>query len=404
MSAACLAALVIGLTGCSKPPPPTGSAALIVAAPAPAPADTVWLPGGTFSMGTFFRPTPDGPNPDRIKPDEYPAHEVELDGFWMKTTPVTNREFAEFVAMTGFRTFAERIPTREELLESGLQESQLEEKLFRPTSICFNRNFDQDNLVVGPQNWEYQVWQIVEGADWRRPEGPGSSIEGRETHPVVHINWRDAQAYCEWAGAQLPTEAQFEYASRSGGKPVKYPWGGELTPGGREVCNYFQGSFPTHHENRDGYLVTSPVKAFPPNAAGLYDMAGNVWEWCRDLYDGTYYSRSPRRNPPGPDRSYDPAAPPEEATQVKRVQRGGSFMCNVNNCTGYRCSARMRGEELSSSFHTGFRYVIEPAGLEHYRERQAAIAAWRASQEGAESTPPAAAVSPQNPAATDAGE
>lgn len=358
---------------------------LIVEPPAETPDGLVWVPGGRFLMGTNFRPAPDRPNPDRIKPDESPAHEVELDGFWMKATPVTNREFAEFVAMTGFRTFAERIPTREELLHSGLDESQIDERLFRPTSICFNRHFDAQNLIVGPQNWEYQVWQIVEGADWRHPEGPDSSIDGREEHPVVHVNFYDAQAFCEWIGAQLPTEAQFEYAARSGGKPVKYPWGNDLAPGGEELCNYFQGTFPTQHINRDGFLVTSPVRSFPPNELGLYDMAGNVWEWCRDLYDAAYYSRSPRRNPPGPARSYDPAAPPEEARQTKRVQRGGSFMCNVNNCTGYRCTARMRGEELSSSFHCGFRYVVEPGRLEVYRQRQQAIAAWRAAQAA---TPP----------------
>lgn len=340
----------------------------------------VWVPGGRFEMGTNFIPRPESPNPDRIKPDEYPKHTVELDGYWMSATPVTNRQFAEFVEMTGFQTFAERKPTRDELVRSGIDPALITDDLFKPTSICFNRNFDRDSLVVGPQNWEYQVWQLVEGANWRHPEGPGSNIDDRMDHPVVHVNYGDVLAYCQWAGLRLPTEAEFEYACRSGGKDLKYPWGNELTVAEQEMCNYFQGTFPTQHLNRDGYAVTSPVKAFPPNELGLYDLAGNVWEWCSDLYDAGYYSRSPRRNPQGPARSYDPAATPEEAHAVKRVQRGGSFMCNVNNCTGYRCGARMRGEELSSSFHTGFRCVLDPKMLDTYQKQQAAITAWRESR------------------------
>ena len=188
-------------------------------------------------------------------------------------------------------------------------------------------------------------------------------------------------AYCQWAGLTLPTEAQFEYASRSGGRPTKFPWGNGITSDGEEMCNYFQGTFPTEHLNRDGFLTTSPVKSFPPNAAGLYDMSGNVWEWCFDLYDGTYYAKSPVRNPQGPDKSFDPSGLPGEERQVKRVQRGGSFLCNVNNCTGYRCGARMRAEETSSTFHTGFRGVLNPQQLETFQKQQQAIADWRASKQ-----------------------
>jgi formylglycine-generating enzyme required for sulfatase activity len=355
--------------------------ALIVTAPVEPPAGMVWIPGGAFTMGTNFRVAPDRPNPDRVKEDEYPAHVVELDGYWMQATPVTNRQFAEFVAMTGFQTFSERVPTRDELIRSGLDPAQITDELYKPTSICFNRNFDPESLIVGPQNWEYQVWQIVEGADWRHPEGPDSNIDDRLDHPVVHVNWEDATAYCEWAGLRLPTEAEFEFASRSGGRDIKHPWGDDLVVDGREQCNYFQGTFPTKHLNLDGFAVTSPVKSFPPNELGLYDMAGNVWEWCSDLYDATYYSRSPKRNPRGPAKSYDPSGGPDEASQVKHVQRGGSFMCNTNNCTGYRCGARMRGETLSSSFHAGFRTVLDTTMLEKHRERQTQIAAWRAAQD-----------------------
>ncbi|MEZ6068395.1 MAG: formylglycine-generating enzyme family protein [Planctomycetaceae bacterium] len=353
----------------------SGASRLLVDEPAATPAGMVWVAGGEFRMGTDAVPSPGASNPDRIKPDEYPEHPVALDGFWMKTTPVTNREFAQFVAATGYVTLAEREPTREELLRMGMHPDQITDEMFRPTSICFKENFDAANLVTGVQNWEYQVWEVREGANWRHPEGPDSSIDDRMDHPVVHVNFDDAQAYCAWAGVKLPTEAQFEYAARSGGKPVKYPWGDGLTTEGAEMCNYFQGEFPTKHLNRDGFETTSPVKSFAPNELGLYDMSGNVWEWCRDLYDATYYQRSARHNPTGPARSFDPAAAPEEANAVKRVQRGGSFMCNINNCTGYRCGARMRCEELSSSFHGGFRYVVEPEDRALFDERQSAITA-----------------------------
>ncbi len=363
-------------TESNKLPPP------IVDEPKATPAGMVWVPGGRFVMGTNDLPGPNDPNPDRIKPDEYPAHIVEVDGFWMDETPVTNRQFREFVEMTGHRTFAERTPTREELIRAGLDPSLINEELLRPTSICFNEKFDRENLIVGPQNWEYQVWTLVEGANWQHPEGPDSSIADREDHPVVHITWDDAVAYCNWAGKRLPTEAEFEYAARSGGRPIKYPWGNGLTGADNtEMCNYFQGTFPIDHQNRDGFQGTSPVKSFPPNDLGLFDMAGNVWEWCHDLYDGTYYQRSPVRNPRGPEQSYDPFASAMEQNQVKRVQRGGSFMCNTNNCTGYRCGARMRGEEMSSSFHTGFRCVVDTTMVEEFRLRQSAIATWRSERE-----------------------
>ena len=352
------------------------------APPAASPEGMVWVPGGVFTMGLDYFPVEGESNPQRIKPDEYPAHEVELDGYWMDATPITNQQFAEFVEMTGYVTFAETKPTREDFARAGVDASLIPDDKLNAGSICFNRNFDRDNLITGVANWEYQVWQVVDGADWRHPEGPDSNIDDRMDHPVVHVNWDDAVAYCEWAGKRLPTEAEFEYASSSGGQPTTYPWGDELVPDGKYMANFWQGEFPKTFLNGDGYATTSPVHAFPPNKLGLYDMAGNVWEWCADYYHADYYRNSPRHNPKGPLSSLDPGEP----GIVKRVQRGGSFMCNINNCTGYRCTARMRGEIMSSSFHNGFRCVVDPEGLEEYKAAQARIEAWRKSRTSAENT------------------
>ncbi|MCA8997632.1 MAG: formylglycine-generating enzyme family protein [Planctomycetaceae bacterium] len=355
---------------------PTGSDAssrlnLIVEEPAAPPGGMVWIPGGSFVMGTAELVTKE--NPDRIKLDESPAHPVELDGYWMDETPVTNRQFAEFVEMTGYVTFAEKNLTKADFAARGVDTASFPDEMIEAGSLCFNNSFDEKSLITGVTGWEYQVWHIVDGANWKHPDGPDSTIEDRMDHPVVHVAWEDAVAYCEWAGKRLPTEAEFEYASRSGGKDLKYPWGEELVPDGKHMANFWQGTFPTDRRNEDGYLTTSPVKAFPPNELGLYDIAGNVWEWCADLYNEDYYTMSPRRNPKGPNISYDHSEP----GLVKRVQRGGSFLCNTNNCTGYRTRARMRGDVASSSFHNGFRTVLDPSMLEDYRAAQAKIEEWR---------------------------
>lgn len=357
-------------------PTTTSDRPLIEEEPAQTPPGMVWVPGGAFLMGS--EPLePGAPNPDRIKPDEVPAHRVELDGFWIDETEVTNRQFAEFVAMTGYVTFAERVPTREDFAASGADVSRIADEDLVPGSMCFNCEFNRNDLITGVPNWEYQLWQVVEGADWRHPDGPDSSITDRMDHPVVHVNWDDAVAYCNWAGKRLPTEAEWEYAARGGpyNEGSRYPWGNERDPGGKYQCNYWQGVFPTERLNLDGFETTAPVKSFPPNKLGLYDMAGNVWEWCHDLYHRDYYSFSPVRNPQGPSESFDP----QEPGIVKHSQRGGSFLCNVNSCTGYRCAARMRGEVTSGAFHNGFRCALGASMSDEFRIAQDRIRRWRES-------------------------
>jgi formylglycine-generating enzyme required for sulfatase activity len=357
-----------GEPGRSEPP-------LIVREPAASPSDMVWIPGGEFRMGSDEF---SAENPDRIKPDELPAHEVALDGFWMDSTELTNRQFDEFVRMTKYVTFAEKEVTPEELARSGIDPKLIANKTIKPGSMCFNPAFSGKALVLQKEHvplWEYEVWKYVDGADWRHPDGPESSITDRMDHPVVHVSWEDAVAYCRWAGKELPTEAQWEYAARGGLKNDKYPWGAEREPGGKYQCNYWQGAFPAERLNLDGHQATAPAKAFPPNGYGLYEMSGNVWEWCADFFDDGYYAVSPRRNPQGPSQSHDSREP----HIIKRVTRGGSFLCNTNSCTGYRCAARMAAEFNSGTFHTGFRCVVNVSRRGEYDKAQARIAEWRRS-------------------------
>lgn len=322
-------------------------AAIVVEPTGPAPDEgMVWISGGTFLMGNA--------EPGVRQRDEFPRHRVTVDGFWMDATEVTNAEFAEFVKATGYVTVAEQRVEKEDLageVPPGVLAS-IPKEGFDPSSICFNSNFDPSTIDKSDPRWPVSVWHIVKGADWRHPEGPDSSIAKRMDHPVVHVTWTDAVAYCDWAGKRLPTEAEWEYAAK-GGQRGTYPWGDELTPGGRYVSNIWQGEFPYENTLDDGYKMTAPVKTFTPNGYGLYDMSGNVWEWCRDWYRPDYYQSTPRRNPAGPAGSIDP----QEPNIPKRVQRGGSFMCSDSYCVGYRVSARMKGDPQSGSFHCGFRCV-----------------------------------------------
>ncbi len=196
-------------------------------------------------------------------------------------------------------------------------------------------------------------WALVYGASWKHPEGPASDLKGREKHPVVHICWQDAVAYCKWVKKRLPTEAEWEFAARGGLDRKKYCWGDELLPGGKWQANIWQGEFPYKNTAADGFAGTAPVGSFPANGYGLHDMAGNVWEWCADLYHPEAYQKRPKRNPKGPERSSDP----DEPNTVKRVQRGGSFLCADNYFVGYQVGARGKGEASSAANHTGFRCV-----------------------------------------------
>ena len=287
-----------------------------------------------------------------------PLHPVAVDGFWMDKTEVTNAQFAAFVEATGYVTLPERKPELRSIMQgSGLENVEIQPDFDVPGSICSRpiSGIEDIDSSLGAYSW----WQYVPGADWRHPEGPDSSIEERMDHPVVHVSWPDAVAYCQWAGKELPTEAQWEYAARSGLDGKYYPWGNNRTPDGQWHQNIWQGTFPLNDTGEDGYKTTAPVGTFSPNGFGLYDMSGNVWEWCADYYRPDYYKSSPHRNPQGPAESFDP----QEPGIVKRVQRGGSFMCSDEYCVGYRVSARMKGEEDTGAFHTGFRCIVTPAML-----------------------------------------
>jgi formylglycine-generating enzyme required for sulfatase activity len=289
--------------------------------------------------------------------DEQPVHQVTLDGFWIDKNPVSNGEFARFVEATGYVTVAERKPDPRDFPGVALEKLVPGAVVFSPPTLeSINAERAQEGLpptkqvpLDDPSLW----WKYVPGADWRHPQGPDSNIKELQKHPVVQVCWDDALAYAKWAGKQLPTEAQFEYAARGGLERQPYAWGTQLRANGKWMANIWQGQFPTQNNAADGFAGTSPVGFFPSNGYGLYDMAGNVWQWCADWYRPDYYAHSRAKNPPGPGQSLDP----DEPGLAKRVVRGGSFLCSDLYCSGYRAAARMKSSPDTALSNTGFRCV-----------------------------------------------
>jgi sulfatase modifying factor 1 len=322
-------------------------------APGPAPTGMVWIPGGEFSQGCADpRGIPSGGNDSMA--DARPIHRVQVDGFWMDATEVTNAQFAAFVAATGYVTVAERTPAAEDF--PGAPPENLV-----PGSIVFTPPEAAVPLRDATGGAHLRWWAYVPGANWRQPLGPGSSIEGRDDEPVVHVAFEDAEAFAAWAGKRLPTEAEWEFAARGGLAGAPYPWGTEFLPEGRWMANTWQGRFPVENTALDGYAGIAPVGRYPANAYGLHDMSGNVWEWCADWYRPDTYARAARDgraivNPQGPADSFDP----QEPGVPKRVQRGGSFLCSDQYCSRYIVGTRGKGEVSSGTNHIGFRCVQSP--------------------------------------------
>jgi formylglycine-generating enzyme required for sulfatase activity len=312
-----------------------------------APAGMVWIPGGEFSMGAA---DPMGADNNDVgmnaTEDSRPIHRVYVDGFWMDTTELTNEQFGAFVKATGYVTVAERTPRAEDF--PGAPPENL---------VAGSVVFAQPDRPV-PLDNHLRWWSYAKGANWRHPLGSASSIDGKDRFPVVHLAYDDAAAYAKWAGKRLPTEAEWEFAARGGLSGQIYPWGDEFKKDGHWMANTHQGHFPDHDSGEDAFVGVGPVAQFPPNAYGLYDVAGNVWEWVSDWYRPDYYATlaaagGVARNPTGPATSYDPSEP----GVPKRVMRGGSFLCTDQYCSRYMVGTRGKGEVTTGTNHLGVRLV-----------------------------------------------
>ncbi len=302
----------------------------------------VAIPSGTLNMGA---------DNDQADKNEYPKHEVEIKGFWMDQTEVTNAQFQKFVEATNYLTIAERPIIWEDLLDQLPPNTpRPPDSLLQPGAVVFQAT-SQPVSLNDPSRW----WRWTIGANWKHPEGPESNILEKANHPVVNIAWEDAIAYAKWSGKRLPTEAEWEWASRGGLANAIYPWGNEDVNDGVPKANFWQGLFPFQNEKKDGFLSTAPVKNYPPNDYGLYDMAGNVWEWCGDWFDHEYYSKkmAVAPNNKGPKKGHNPMMP----FQQEKIIRGGSFLCNDDYCSGYRNARRMGSSIDTGLNHTGFRCV-----------------------------------------------
>ncbi len=305
--------------------------------------DMVWIPGGTFQMGS-----------DQHYSEERPAHRAAVDGFWMDRAPVTNERFARFAEETGHTTFAEIPP------DPAQYPGALPEMLYAG-SLVFIKPDARPDPREGVTWWHY-----LRGADWRHPQGPESSVERRKRHPVVHVTYGDAEAFAQWEGKSLPTEAEWEFAARGGLDGAVYAWGNEMLAGNRHLANTWQGEFPWQSFVQDGFEGTSPVGAFPPNGYGLVDVTGNVWEWTSDWYVPAHPADAPKaccipRNPLGPplEQSYDSSQP--EIKIPRKVLKGGSHLCAPNYCRRYRPAARFPEPIDTSTCHVGFRCIYRPA-------------------------------------------
>lgn len=306
-------------------------------------ADMVWIPGGTFRMGS-----------NDHYAEEAPAHQVTVGGFWIDRTPVTNRQFKRFVIATGHKTTAE-IPPDPKDYPGALPH------MLYAGSLVFVRPSSTFDL----RDWS-QWWTFMKGADWRHPYGPKSNINLLNDHPVVHLSYADVRAYARWAGKDLPTEAEWEFAARGGLDGAEFAWGDEFTPDGVHMANTWQGEFPLHNLHEDGYERTSPVRAYPPNGYGLHDMIGNVWEWTSDWYAARHEADAPKaccipENPRGgrEEGSYDPRLP--NIRIPRKVLKGGSHLCAPNYCRRYRPAARHAEAIDTSTSHVGFRCVVKNA-------------------------------------------
>ena len=320
--------VIIIFFGCSKPKDYSGM---------------VWIESGQFMMGGMSHP--------ESRNDEFPKHKVKLDGFWIDQTEVTNSQFSDFINKTNYVTTAEIVPKWEDIknqLPPGIQKPH--DSLFIPSSLVF-KPLNKETSIKDVSSW----WEWKKGANWKTPFGEGSSIDHIMEHPVVHVSYFDAQEYCKWNGKRLPSEAEWEFAARGGKDDAIFTWGNQSISS--NYLNSWEGDFPFINTEKDGYYYTAPVKSYISNGFGIYDMAGNVWEWCSDWYDYNYYKSNTllKINPKGPEKSFDP----QEPYSNKKVLRGGSFLCNSSYCSGYRVSARMKSSPDTGMSHTGFRCACD---------------------------------------------